>query len=241
MMDLHYSDPRLAAIYDLESGWSEDRDFYLALAGEKPLSVLDLACGTGLLTAALAAAGHRVVGVDPAAAMLDVARARPFGDLVEWVESPAQDFRHPDRFDLIVMTGNAFQVFQDETDVTRVFQTMAIHLGPSGKAVFETRNPAIDWAPLWNTDQQVGLPLNPVTIRRRVKQRLGATIDFSQEFDLGTETLISHSRLRFWELSEIETLAHAAGLRVVQVLGDWAGQSFDPAQSHEMVVELRRA
>lgn len=33
MSDLHYEDPLLSVLYDLDSGWSVDRDFYLALAG----------------------------------------------------------------------------------------------------------------------------------------------------------------------------------------------------------------
>jgi 2-polyprenyl-3-methyl-5-hydroxy-6-metoxy-1,4-benzoquinol methylase len=49
MLDNHYIEPRLAAIYDLDSGWSIDRDFYLKLAGPQKMSVLDVGCGTGLL------------------------------------------------------------------------------------------------------------------------------------------------------------------------------------------------
>ncbi len=76
MLDLHYTDPALAELYDLDSGWSVDREFYLNLAGSTPKRILDLGCGTGLLGDALAARGHEVTGVDPAAAMLEVARRR---------------------------------------------------------------------------------------------------------------------------------------------------------------------
>lgn len=48
MPDLHYEHPDLAEIYDLDSGWSVDRDFYLDLASGSPKQVLDLGCGTGL-------------------------------------------------------------------------------------------------------------------------------------------------------------------------------------------------
>jgi demethylmenaquinone methyltransferase/2-methoxy-6-polyprenyl-1,4-benzoquinol methylase len=54
--------------------------------------VLDLATGTGDLALALAARGHRVVGLDPSAGMLDVARekAASVGREVEWVQGDAQ-------------------------------------------------------------------------------------------------------------------------------------------------------
>ena len=46
------------------------------LLGDRPLRVLDLGAGTGLLTDVLVAAGHEVVAVDPSAEMLDQLRTR---------------------------------------------------------------------------------------------------------------------------------------------------------------------
>jgi SAM-dependent methyltransferase len=46
------------------------------LLGSRPLRVLDVGAGTGLLTAALVAAGHEVVAVEPSAPMLEQLRAR---------------------------------------------------------------------------------------------------------------------------------------------------------------------
>lgn len=77
--------------------------------------------------------------------MLAVARDRPHGDKVEWIEATAQAFRSPKRFDLVVMTGHAFQVFLTDEDVRAACLTMREHLAPGGRVVFETRNPAVDW------------------------------------------------------------------------------------------------
>jgi ubiquinone/menaquinone biosynthesis C-methylase UbiE len=44
--------------------------------GTDPLHVLDLACGTGEVTRALLAAGHRVTGIDFSADMLEIAKAK---------------------------------------------------------------------------------------------------------------------------------------------------------------------
>jgi SAM-dependent methyltransferase len=61
-----FNDPRLVAVYDAVFGWASDDDFFLAVASESGSSrVLDLGCGTGRLTLAMAAAGHTVTGVDP--------------------------------------------------------------------------------------------------------------------------------------------------------------------------------
>jgi hypothetical protein len=58
MPALHDEHPRLAALYDLACGWSEDRDFYLWLAKGGAKSILDLGCGTGPICDAYAAGGH---------------------------------------------------------------------------------------------------------------------------------------------------------------------------------------
>ena len=64
----------------------DDIDFMVALASEVGArTVVDFGCGTGQLAVALAQRGCRVIAVDPAKAMLDLARERQGSELVEWV------------------------------------------------------------------------------------------------------------------------------------------------------------
>ena len=109
MLDNHYQNPRLVELYDLDSGWSVDRAFYLDIAGSAPKQVLDLGCGTGLLCNAYAEQEHKVTGVDPSSAMLEVARRKPYGKQIEWVHCSAEIYDSESRFDLVIMTGHAFQ------------------------------------------------------------------------------------------------------------------------------------
>ena len=62
---LHSAEQRTAWLARLR-GW----------AGDRPLDALDVGCGTGFLALLLAELGHRVVGVDAADEMLDLARAK---------------------------------------------------------------------------------------------------------------------------------------------------------------------
>ena len=73
-----------------------------------------------------------MTGVDPAAAMLAVARSKPHAEQVEWVESSAQSYKSQRRFDLIVMTGHAFQVLRTDADALAVLETMRGHLKERG-------------------------------------------------------------------------------------------------------------
>jgi predicted RNA methylase len=61
-LDQHYTDPRLVALYDIENTRGADTDFYLHLAADlHARHILDLGCGTGLLTCELAINGRQVV------------------------------------------------------------------------------------------------------------------------------------------------------------------------------------
>jgi SAM-dependent methyltransferase len=241
MTDEHYVNPRLAAIYDINSGWSADRDFYLGLADSSPQRILDIGCGTGLIADRYAARGHAVTGADPAEAMLAVARQKPHGAAIAWVRATAEDFRSDQRFDLIIMTGHAFQVLLDDAAVSRAFATVREHLAPGGRFVFESRNPAIDWASRWSYDEsEVDAAGTPVRLIRDFLGRDGEYATFEQVYVFPDETLRSESTLRFMAREAIETLIAAAGLEVDAVLGEWDGSPFTGVEE-EMIFLTRRA
>ena len=232
-IDRLYDDPELAQFYDLENGWSTDCDYCLRLA-EGARSVLDLGCGTGLLTVALAE-GRPVTGVDPAAAMLDVARRRPGGDRVTWLEADARALRLDRRFDLVLLTGHAFQVFLSADDRQAVLRTIARHLEPGGRFIFDTRNPAtVGWRD-WTPEQSARIVQHP---------RLGAVLawnDVAYDAATGIVTYETHyepaqgggrfsaaSRIRFTPREEVAAGLEAAGLHVEEWLGNWSGDPWSP-------------
>ncbi|TMJ43329.1 MAG: class I SAM-dependent methyltransferase [Alphaproteobacteria bacterium] len=136
-----YVDPRLAAVYDHLNPPGKEDGFYAALAGAPPSIILDMGCGTGRFACQLAKLEHRVTGADPAGAMLGIARGREGGERVTWVETDAAGLHLATRFDLIIMTGHAFQTLLSDTEIHAALQAFAGHLGPCGKLAFETRNP----------------------------------------------------------------------------------------------------
>ena len=228
-----YHDPEFVQFYDLHRRWNTDFDYCLRLAKDAR-SILDLGCGTGLLTASLAE-GRAVSGVDPAGAMLDAARRRPGGERVTWVEADARTVRLDRQFDLVLLTGHAFQVFLTDQDQRAVLETIAWHLAPGGRFVFDTRNPAakawLDWTPVRPKRRLEHAMLGPVE----------AWADSTHDAATGIVAYETHyrivssgreisavSRIRFTPRETLAARVGEAGLEVGEWLGDWTGAPCTP-------------
>lgn len=86
MPDALFDDPRFARLYDPLDPDRGDLEVYAAMVREfGAKTVLDVGCGTGTFACMLAESGLEVIGLDPAQASLDVARAKPHADSVRWV------------------------------------------------------------------------------------------------------------------------------------------------------------
>lgn len=229
-MDRLYEDPDLARFYDIDNGWHAGPAACLERA-KGHASFLDLGCGTGALAAAVAKEGiPHVVGVDPAKAMLDIARARPGGDDVRWVEGDARAVRLGSRFDLIVLTGHVFQVFLTDGDRLAVLRTIASHLTPQGHFIFDSRNPLTrewqEWTPDLSrrvfTDPHLGevLSWNDVTYDEEA-----AVAHYETFYELsGTKRVFAaRSSIAFPPQEQLADLIGKAGLEVLEWFGDWAG------------------
>src|SRR5580658_4975087 len=117
MVDRLFADAYLAAVYDVWHPRSvrDDYDFYLPRIMSAG-AVLDVGCGTGTLLADARQRGHRgrLCGLDPALGMLE--RARRNAD-IEWVLGDLSSARWTGEFDLVVMTGHAFQAILTDDEL----------------------------------------------------------------------------------------------------------------------------
>ena len=246
--DRLYRDPEFADFYDIENGdevESGRRDFaFCRTLAKGATSVLDLGCGTGELAASLAD-GRRVVGADPAGAMLDVARNRPGGGKVIWVEEDARGLSLGRTFDLIVLTGHAFQVFLTDHAVFDVLKTIAAHLAPGGRFIFDSRNPLREewreWTPA-ESERRIAHPIfgtvrawNDVSFDRATEI---ATYRTFYEIPSAGKTLSASSDIRFMSKSRLEQLIVEAGLRVDRWMGDWAGEPY--AEASKEIIPIGR-
>jgi SAM-dependent methyltransferase len=219
--DPAFADPRLAALYDVLDGDRSDLNHYVALAEEVGAKrVVDFGCGTGSLALRLAELGANVVAVDPAAASLDVARAKPLADRVTWVQGDATALgEHVVEADLAVMTGNVAQVFVADEDWRVTLAAVHACLRPHGWFVFETRRPeARDWE-RWDV-RPTTVPLpdgTEVVTSRTVTEVALPLVSFVATTTVAGEAVSSASTLRFRQRLEVEEDLGAIGFDVVDV------------------------
>ncbi|MBB4064417.1 class I SAM-dependent methyltransferase [Gellertiella hungarica] len=233
--DLLYNDPTLASFYDVENEWMDDSETCFDMAAQAK-SVLDLGCGTGLLAVAMAEGGkRRVVGVDPASAMLAIARAREGGQDVTFLEADARSLRLDERFDLITMTGHAFQCMLTREDRLALLRTIAAHLSDKGRFIFDSRNPAAEEWLEWNRDESERVIEHPElgTFLAWNEASLDAatgivTYETHSRNLIGTRHYEAKSRIAFPDKAELEAILKEAGLKAERWLGDWSGEAWGP-------------
>lgn len=227
MPDSAFEDPQLAALYDAMSPWNDRSDFGLyfpmVMAAE---SVLDVGCGTGALLHRARETGHagRLCGLDPALGMLEQARKRSD---VEWVHGDLSALSPEDGFDLIVMSGHAFQVFISDDEIHQALSAIRDALTDEGRFAFESRNPlAREWE-RWRETYR-GTVEDPSGARVRhaceVHQPLqDELVKFSHTFTSPDwpESQVSHSTLRFLSEKKLDRFLAQAGLQVDERYGDW--------------------
>jgi SAM-dependent methyltransferase len=129
--------------YDREDTSDTGIAFYSALAREAGDSVLEIACGTGRVTIPIAQLGFAITGLDIVPQMLEQARRKSRGLPIRWIEGDARTFDLHRQFQLIFLTGNAFQAFVTNADQEALLQRVRVHLRDDGFFAFETRNPLL--------------------------------------------------------------------------------------------------
>lgn len=237
--DLIYHDPEFVDFYDLENGGGQDFDVCIDLA-KSAGSVLDLGCGTGAL-AAMIANGRRVVGVDPATAMLDIARERDGGGNVRWIEGDARTLRLGETFDLVLMTGHAFQCFLTDADMLAALKTIAAHLAPGGTFIFDSRNPGWEQWREWVPARSARIVTHPLYGDVRAWNDVDydtatgiATYQTFYRIEATAKTLNATSRIRFITDDRLAGLLADSGLAVKRWIGRWAGSDYE-ASSKEII------
>jgi 2-polyprenyl-3-methyl-5-hydroxy-6-metoxy-1,4-benzoquinol methylase len=104
--------------------------------------VVDFGCGDGVYSRALAARGFTVLGLDPAAAMIDLARENDQGGSVEFRVGGAADLAAAGPFDAVVSL-NVLAYLTDE-EMARFWAGLEAGLAPGGVLLVSHSNSRFD-------------------------------------------------------------------------------------------------
>lgn len=253
-----FEHPRLVEVYDAECVWGPEDELFLALVAEVPvraartLRVLDLGCGTGRFTLALAEAGHRVTGVDPARASLDAARAKPGAEQLTWIEGTSAAIPSGP-FDVAVLTSHVAQFVGTDEAWAAVLADLHRALVPGGRLLFDSRDPRDRRWERWNpvdSRREIQLPDGTVVVMETEVTDLHpngadgldaptASFTICYAFADG-ERLASTAALRFRTEDELRTSLDLAGFTVDTIHGGWHREPLGTGTDGEQIVVATR-
>jgi len=267
-MRLHYPDvsPRDdpfedAALYDWEyRRRRDDVRFYQTLADERGGPILDLGCGTGRLTVPLLRAGHVVVGMDRAPAMLARAAAR-VARLAPRLRRRAlvlrADLRQlpvARRFQFAVAAFHTIQHLMTDRDLAFFFAGVARVLRPGGWFAFDT------FAPNPQFLARAGAPGDRRWARTRFRHpTTGRRTEYSESYRLDGRILTTtfHYRVvdrrsgraagerrvglihRLLDPGDVERLLAREGLTLIATWGGFDGATLDGATEQHVFLARR--
>ena len=252
----HYVD---AALYDHEYRRRRaDVTFYRELARKRMPAggrVLELGCGSGRVTIALARDGHEVVAVDRSRTMLDRLRARIAalpGAVARRIEIVEGDLRRFDvgraRFPLAIAAFNVLEHLYTRGEVAACLAQVAAHLAPGGAFAFDVQLPDLAWllrdpdkrwartrftdptshrAMLYSTNHDYD-PISQIVLIR---------LYYEPADGKGPTRIVKLSQRKFFP-AELEALLAHAGFRVAERYGDFGWQPLDASAESQVIVAV---
>ncbi len=231
VIDDPYRDADLVGLNDVDNPGGDDHAYYRALADEiDARTIVDLGCGTGLLTRSLArstvGSERTVIGVDPSRTMLDFARRQPGSESVTWIHGDAAALTALAGADLAICAGNAM-MHVGPHELPSTLTALAGALRSGGTLSFESRNPAYREWERWTPEATYSERDTPLG---RLREWLEVTdvdagrvvFDAHNVFPDG-EVRVYTSVLYYRTADEFGTALSRAGFTDIVCDGDWHG------------------
>lgn len=224
-----FSNPKLAAIYNATNQhYTEEKQFYLNFAREiQAQKIIDIGCGTGLLTLALADLGYEMVGIEPAKAMLDVANQSPSASKVKWIQGDVLALSE-ENADLAMMTAHVAQFLLEDEYFLSCLKSINKSLKSSGYLVFDSRNTTIGIEDLgWPTEnkprEREDSSIGKIHWWTKTLKIKGNRVMYEIHTHIldSKEELVSINELVFRQKEEIVEFLQQAGFQIENIYGNW--------------------
>ncbi len=200
---------------------------------------LDLCCGPGRHTVALARRGFQVTAVDRSSFLLRKAQERAQGVAgIEWVQQDMRAFRREEAFDLVINLFTSFGYFEDPQEDLQVLKNLRASLRLGGTLVMDVMGKEV-LARIRQETMSRELPDSSLLIQRnqviddwtRVRNTWTVIRD-----GRATDHVFTH-----WIYSAAELKARflEAGFRDIRIFGDFLGSPYGAAANRLVLVAVR--
>ncbi len=202
---------------------------------------LDLGCGAGRASLALASAGCEATGVDLSDDFLARARAAtPEGASVSWLKQDLAALDLPEaHFDGAFMLGNSFGFMRPE-ETQAMFDAVAKALKPGGRIALQT---AIAAECVWpHYEPQADYSAGGVRLRiaHRYDPLTGAMLT-RYEANEGRKREVREGVQYIHAIPEIAAMMARAGLQTASLYGDADGAEWEPGDPQVFIIAERRS
>ncbi|WP_042203043.1 class I SAM-dependent methyltransferase [Paenibacillus camerounensis] len=195
--------------------------------------VLDLCCGMGRHSLALAEAGFEVTGVDLSEVLLREARAQEGAERVTWLRSDMRELPLDGGFDAVVNLFTSFGYFEEDEEQVRVLREICRMLKPGGQFIIDFLNPSYVIRHLVPHSTRKDGDILIDESRRIEDGYVKKDIVLTSKGDDTPRKY--HERVKLYPLDTFKQLLAAAGLQLEAVHGSYDEEEYDEEYSKRMI------
>jgi len=203
-----------AKYYDSNPDIINDIPFYQKLMPQPIGSILELGCGTGRVTLALAPHCQYIQGIDISPAMISICREKLLKanippTKVQVIEGDITNFDLNKSFDLIIAPFRVLQNLETDQEVDGLFRCIRKHLASNGTCILNVFKPlytAGEMRKLWDTQEE--------KLSWEIPVEGGRLVCYDRKAGIDAEKLILYPEL-IYRRYEGESLVDESHLKIV--------------------------
>ncbi|MCY9658951.1 class I SAM-dependent methyltransferase [Paenibacillus chondroitinus] len=217
---------------DMQGAYHEVKKMMDWLDLEQGADVLDLCCGMGRHSLALADFGYEITGVDLSEVLLTEAAELDKQKRVTWVRGDMREVPLGRQFDAVVNLFTSFGYFDEEEQNAKVFYEMHRLLKEGGRFIIDFLNPIYVQTHLVPRSQRMEGDIQILETRAIEDGCVRKRIVISQE---GFPERKYLEQVKLYDRVAFEAMLQKAGLHIDHVYGSYDGHPYEADSSCRMI------